>query len=151
MKKNIILVIIVLLLSFSNVTNSAMISDHVASADIGQSIADYACQFIGNPYVWGGTSLTNGADCSGFAYAVMDYFGINLMRVANDQFNNGTVIDFEDRQPGDLIFYGYGDSYADHTTIYIGNDQIVHAKSSDEGIVISDVNYWNYIGVRRYW
>ena len=154
MKNKLLIAVLILTMSFINCSNIQAVgtkSHEEQEINLGQQIADYAQQFVGNPYVWGGTSLTNGADCSGFALAVMEHFDIELERIANDQFNNGEVIDWEDKEPGDLIFYGYGSSYADHTAIYIGNDQIVHARNSQHGIVISDCDYWNYIGVRRYW
>ena len=155
--KLLIAVSVICLLFSSNVTYATvnsktnLITSEKKEENLGQEIADFAIQYVGNPYVWGGKSLTNGADCSGFALAVMANFDIEIERVANDQFQHGEIIDIENRQPGDLIFYGYESSYADHTAIYIGNNQIVHAKSSAEGIVISDYDYWNYIGVRRYW
>ena len=157
MKNKLLIVVSTICLLFSsnsvygNVNSETNSQETTKETNLGQEIADFAIQFVGNPYVWGGKSLTNGADCSGFALSVLANFDIEIERIANDQFHGGTEIDIEDRQPGDLIFYGYGFSYADHTAIYIGDNQIVHAKSSAEGIVISDYDYWNYIGVRRYW
>ena len=152
MKQKIQVIILLLTLCFTNHNVSAKYDYQIEETEsLGQQIADFAVQYVGNSYSWGGTSLTNGADCSGFAYAVFGNFDIELPRVSNDQFNDGEVVEFDDKQPGDLIFYGYGSSYSDHTAIYIGNNKIVHAKNSAEGIVISDVDYWNFIGVRRYW
>lgn len=126
MKNKLLIAVLIILISFFNYSDVIVMaetkSQNETEENLGQQIADYAIQFEGNPYRWGGTSLTNGADCSGFALAVMEHFGIELERVSNDQFNNGEVIDVEDRQPGDLMFYGYGSSYSDHTAIYIGND-----------------------------
>lgn len=103
----------------------------------GQAIADYAVQFVGNPYVYGGTSLTNGADCSGFVQSVYKNFGYSLPRVAADQANAGTSVSVKNLQPGDLLFYhGFG-----HVAIYIGGGQVVHASNKKTGIKISNYNY----------
>lgn len=103
----------------------------------GQAIADYAVQFVGNPYKYGGTSLTNGADCSGFVQSVYKHFGYSLPRVAADQAGAGTKVSTSNLQPGDLLFYhGYG-----HVAIYIGGGQVVHASNAATGIKISKYNY----------
>ena len=103
----------------------------------GQAIADYAVQFVGNPYKYGGTSLTNGADCSGFVQSVYKHFGYSLPRVAADQAGAGTKVSTSNLQPGDLLFYhGYG-----HVAIYIGGGQVVHASNEKTGIKISSYNY----------
>lgn len=103
----------------------------------GQEIANFACQFIGNPYVWGGTSLTNGADCSGFVQSVYANFGYSLPRIAADQAGAGYSVSVDSLQPGDLLFYhSYG-----HVAIYIGGGQVVHASNADTGIKISSYNY----------
>lgn len=107
----------------------------------GQAIVDYACQFIGNPYVWGGTSLTNGADCSGFVQSVYKNFGYSLPRTCTPQSNAGTAVSLAALAPGDLVFYDHGTGSCEHVGIYIGNGQIVHASSSRTGIKISNVNY----------
>lgn len=108
-----------------------------SGSTLGQQIANFACQFVGNPYVWGGTSLTNGADCSGFVMSVYAHFGISLPRVAADQANAGTSVSVDNLQPGDLLFYhGFG-----HVAIYIGNGQVVHASNRATGIKISNYNY----------
>lgn len=110
----------------------------------GRAIADYALQFVGNPYVWGGTSLTNGADCSGFVQSVYKHFGINIPRTSAEQSKYGPEVAFDDLQPGDLIFY------AGHVAISIGDGRIVHASSAKEGIKISDdVTYRTILGIRR--
>ena len=106
----------------------------------GQAVVNYAAQFVGNPYVWGGTSLTNGADCSGFVQSVYQNFGVSLPRVAADQAQAGTKIAVEEAQPGDLIFYADGGSIY-HVVLYIGNGQVVHASSAATGIKVSNV-YW---------
>ena len=120
------------------------------SYGVGQQIADYAVQFVGNPYVWGGTSLTNGADCSGFTLSVFANFGIGLSRTAESQSYGGTPVDFGSLQPGDLLFYNSTGSI-DHVAIYIGGGQIVHAANSRKGIIISDAYYQTPVCARRYW
>lgn len=103
----------------------------------GQEIANYAVQFVGNPYVYGGTSLTNGADCSGFVQSVFKNFGYSLPRTAADQAGAGTKVSTKELQPGDLLFYhGYG-----HVAIYIGGGQVVHASNAKTGIKISSYDY----------
>ncbi|MCI5650213.1 MAG: NlpC/P60 family protein [Fusicatenibacter sp.] len=103
-------------------------------------LVEYACQFIGNPYVWGGTSLTSGADCSGFVMKIFENYGISLPHSSKAQSGYGTRIDVADAKPGDLIFYQRGGSIY-HVMIYIGNGQAVHASSKKTGIKISDVQY----------
>lgn len=110
----------------------------------GSSVVDYATQFVGNPYVWGGTSLTNGADCSGFVQSVYSNFGVSLPRTSYEQQNAGYEVSYADAQPGDLICYG------GHVAIYMGNGQIVHASNSRDGIKISnDATYRTILSVRR--
>ena len=110
----------------------------------GSSVVDFATQFVGNPYVWGGTSLTDGADCSGFVQSVYANFGVSLPRTSYEQQNAGTEVSYADAQPGDLICYG------GHVAIYMGNGQIVHASNSVDGIKISDnAAYRTIVSVRR--
>lgn len=110
----------------------------------GSSVVDYATQFVGNPYVWGGTSLTGGADCSGFVQSVYANFGVSLPRTSYEQQNAGTEVSYADAQPGDLICYG------GHVAIYMGNGRIVHASNSVDGIKISDnAAYRTIVSVRR--
>ena len=116
---------------------------------LGQEIANYACQFVGNPYVWGGSSLTNGADCSGFTMAVMAQFGISLPHNAAAQSGYGTPVSLDSLQPGDLLFYN-GDGGIGHVTMYIGNGQVVHASNSSTGIIISSISYRTPCAARRY-
>ncbi|MDO4326412.1 MAG: NlpC/P60 family protein [bacterium] len=104
------------------------------------AIVAYAKQFLGNPYVYGGTSLTNGADCSGFVQSIFAHFGITTGRSSRDQAAKGTTIAVSDVQPGDLLFYASGD-YINHVAIYIGGNQVIHASNSRTGIIISPANY----------
>lgn len=118
----------------------------VASSDgsLGQQVADFAVQFVGNPYVYGGTSLTNGADCSGFTLSVYANFGVSLPHSAKAQNTKGTNVGSIDNAiPGDLVYY------SGHIAIYIGNGKIVHASNSRTGIIISNANYDRILGVRR--
>ena len=122
----------------SEVTNTTDSS----SSSLRQQIVDYALQFVGNPYVYGGTSLTNGTDCSGFTQSVLGNFGINISRTAGAQSQGGKSVDLSQLEPGDLLFYsGSGDYGIGHVSMYIGNGQVVHASSSTTGIIVSDVNY----------
>ena len=117
-----------------------------------QELVNFALQFEGNPYVYGGTSLTNGADCSGFVMSVFANFGYSLPRVAADQCAASTKKDVSQIEPGDLVFYGDGGSI-DHVALYIGGGQVVHASNSAPyprgGIKISNVNYRTPICARR--
>ncbi len=112
-------------------------------ASNGQAIVDYACQFIGNPYVWGGTSLADGADCSGFVQSVFAHFGISLPRTTYDQIYAGVEVSYDQAMPGDLICYD------GHIGIYIGNGQIVNAQNPEQGIGISPATYTTILSVRR--
>lgn len=115
------------------------VSSTVTSATRAAIVA-YAKQFLGNPYVFGGTSLTNGTDCSGFVQGVYAHFGITTGRSSRDQAANGKNISVTAAQPGDLLFYSSGD-YINHVAIYIGNGQIIHAASARTGIKISNYDY----------
>lgn len=116
----------------------------VSNTSLGRQIADYGLQFVGNPYVYGGTSLTNGADCSGFVQSVYRNFGINLPRTSGEQGACGsTVASLAEAQPGDLIWY------SGHIGIYIGNGQIVHASSAKTGIKVSNAGYRTILSIRR--
>ena len=119
-------------------------SSSSSSSGSGSSVVDYATQFVGNPYVWGGTSLTSGADCSGFVQSVYANFGVSLPRTSYEQQNAGYEVSYADAQPGDLICYG------GHVAIYMGNGQIVHASNSRDGIKISNnAAYRTITSVRR--
>ena len=110
---------------------------------LGSQIAAYGCQFIGNPYVYGGTSLTNGTDCSGFTQSVYKHFGISIPRSSTSQRFAGTGVSYAEARPGDLI------CYAGHVGLYIGNGQIVHASTERTGIKISNATYRTILAVRR--
>lgn len=110
----------------------------------GQAVANYALQFVGNPYVWGGTSLTNGADCSGFTMAVYANFGVSLPHYTGSQQQCGTAVNsLAEAQPGDLILY------SGHVAIYLGNNQIVHASNPRYGITTGTATYRNIVAIRR--
>ena len=121
----------------------ASASSYSGSGSKGQQIANYACQFIGCPYVPGGTSLTEGADCSGFVWRVYQDFGYSLPRTSYSQRNAGTGVSYSEAQPGDII------CYAGHVGIYIGNGQIVHASTQRTGIKITVATYKEILSVRR--
>ena len=103
-------------------------SSSAALVSKGQPVADYAYQFLGNPYVWGGTSLTNGADCSGFVQSVYAHFGISLPRTSYEQRTAGDEISYAEAQPGDLILY------EGHVGIYMGDGKIINAMNEAQGI-----------------
>ena len=105
-------------------------------SDVRVDLVNYATQFVGNPYVWGGTSLTNGADCSGFVLSIFAKYGYSLPHSSRAQANYGTRVSTSELMPGDLIFYGSGKSIS-HVAIYIGGGQIVHASTERTGITIS--------------
>lgn len=105
-----------------------------------QTIVSYALQFVGNPYVWGGTSLTNGADCSGFTQSVFKDNGISISRTSRSQGSGGREVSLDNIQPGDLLFYSNGSSI-NHVALYIGNGQVVHASTEKTGIKISNAYY----------
>ena len=110
----------------------------------GQSVVNYACQFVGNPYVWGGTSLTNGADCSGFIMSVYAKFGVSLPHSSGAMAGCGRGVSYSEAMPGDII------CYAGHVAIYMGGGQIVHASNAKDGIKISgNAAYRPIVAVRR--
>ncbi len=118
-------------------------------SDVRASVVSYALQFVGNRYVWGGTSLENGVDCSGFTMRILGKYGISLPHSSKAQPSYGTKISASEAKPGDLFFYGSGRSIS-HVAIYIGNEQIVHASNKRDGIKVSNAYYRNPICVTRY-
>ena len=129
-------------ITISETNYSAMI-DAANGSDLGKKIAKYACQFIGNPYVAGGTSLTKGADCSGFTYRCYQDFGMTIPRTSFLQRSAGTGVEYANAQPGDLICYD------GHVGMYIGNGMIVHASNKKTGIKVSKAQYRTILAVRR--
>lgn len=126
--------------SSSGSSSSSDKSYSSAGSTTRQNIVNFAVQFVGNPYVYGGTSLTNGTDCSGFTQSVYRNFGISISRTSREQATNGRSISLSNVQPGDLIFYKNGSSIG-HVALYIGNGQVVHASSPESGIKISNMYY----------
>ena len=124
-------------------TSYTDIVDAASGSDVGKQMAKYGLQFIGNPYVWGGTSLTKGADCSGFTYRIYKDFGYNISRTSLQQRSDGTAVKYEDAQPGDLI------CYSGHVGLYIGGGYIVHASNERTGIKVSKATYRKILSVRR--
>lgn len=116
-------------------------------SDLRIQIANFAQQFVGYPYVYGGNSLTKGTDCSGFTNLIYANFGISIPRTATTQYNFGTKISIDELKPGDLIIYG--ESSIEHVGMYIGNGQIVHASNERTGIKYSQMYYRNIIGCVR--
>ena len=114
----------------------------------GEKIVNYAKKWVGNPYVWGGTSLTSGADCSGFVQSVYKYFKIDLPRCSWQQATTGKPVDFAKMKPGDLIFY-YRGSRIGHVTIYAGDGKCVQARGKNYGIVVTDWDYSQPAFARR--
>ncbi len=115
----------------------------VGGSGTGADIARYACQFVGNPYRAGGTSLTDGADCSGFTWAVYKHFGYSLPRTSSSQRSAGREVSYSEAQPGDII------CYPGHVAIYIGGGRIVHASTAATGIKISNATYREMLSIRR--
>ena len=124
-------------------TNYTTTIENASGSELGKKVAKYACQYIGNPYVMGGTSLTNGADCSGFVYRVYKDFGYDLPRTSYEQRSAGTGVEYSNAQPGDIICYD------GHVGIYIGGGLIVHASSAKTGIKVSRATYRSILSVRR--
>lgn len=129
--------------SKTNNGNSSQIITDATGSELGKQIANYACQFVGNPYVSGGTSLTNGADCSGFTYRVYADFGYSIPRTSYSQRSAGVNVDYANAQPGDLV------CYEGHVGMYIGGGKIVHASTPRSGIKISTATYRTILCVRR--
>lgn len=125
-------------------SNTAPATGFTSDGSMGATVAEYALQFVGNPYVYGGTSLTNGADCSGFVMSVYANFGVSLPHSSTSDRNQGYAVDgLANAQPGDLV------CYSGHVGIYIGNGQIVHASTAATGIKVSSADYRKVLAVRR--
>ncbi|HKM33774.1 MAG TPA: NlpC/P60 family protein [Lachnospiraceae bacterium] len=125
-----------------NVSVSQIINN-ASGSDLGKQIARYGCQFIGNPYVLGGTSLTNGADCSGFIYRIYADFGYSVSRTSYQQRSDGQEVSYDNAQPGDIICYD------GHVALYIGGGYIVHASTAKTGIKLGKATYRSILSVRR--
>ena len=121
----------------------------IATTASRQALIQYAKQFLGNPYVYGGTSLTDGADCSGFVQQIFRHFGITTGRSSRDQYANAQPISFEQLQPGDLVFYASGD-YINHVAIYAGDGVIIHAANARTGICTGRYDYRTPVGYGRF-
>lgn len=121
----------------------------IATTASRQALIQYAKQFLGNPYVYGGTSLTDGADCSGFVQQIFKHFGITTGRSSRDQYANAQSISFEQLQPGDLVFYASGD-YINHVAIYAGDGVIIHAANARTGICTGRYDYRTPVGYGRF-
>ena len=117
-------------------------------SDVRVDLVNYAKQFLGNPYVWGGTSLTNGADCSGFVLSIFKKYGVSLPHHSGSQEKIGTKISLSEAKPGDLIFYAKN-GVVNHVAIYIGGGQVIHASNPRTGIRISNATYRTPYSVRR--
>lgn len=128
----------------SSSSSSGSSGSSVSYNPTGQSVVNYACQFVGNPYVWGGTSLTNGADCSGFIMSIYAKFGVSLPHSSGAMAGCGRGVSYSEAMPGDII------CYAGHVAIYMGGGQIVHASNAKDGIKISgNAAYRPIVAVRR--
>lgn len=130
--------------SNKNTTAATQTYTVVGDSEMGKAVAEYALQFVGNPYVYGGTSLTNGADCSGFVMSVYANFGVSLPHSSSSDRSQGSAVDgLANAQPGDLI------CYSGHVALYIGNNQIVHASNKKTGIKVSNADYRKILAIRR--
>lgn len=123
--------------TYTYATTRTLLSSDEARGEVLQ----YAKKFLGNPYVWGGTSLTNGCDCSGFAQQIFANFGYTLPRTSRQQAKAGTRIPVQEAKPGDLLFYQRESGFIYHVMIYLGDGKVIHAESEATGILISDFNY----------
>lgn len=126
-------------------TTTAVVTSNENSSEMGVAVAEYALQFVGNPYVYGGSSLTNGTDCSGFVMSVYANFGVSLPHSSSADRSQGSAVDggLENAQPGDLI------CYSGHVALYIGDGQIVHASTKKTGIIVSNADYKKILAIRR--
>jgi len=127
------------------------VADYEGMSEEQKAVVSYALKYVGNRYVYGGSSLTKGTDCSGFTMAVYKKFGYNLPHNAYSQLAKKSVkkVSLKKIKPGDLIFYGSSKKSCSHVALYIGNEKVVHASTESTGIVISDYTYRKYVGVGR--
>ncbi len=135
--------------SSSNSSSSSSSSNSSGNSSLRSSIVNYATRFLGNPYVWGGTSLTNGADCSGFTQSVFRDNGVSIPRDSRSQAAGGSTISINNIQAGDLIFYSRN-GVINHVAIYMGNGKVIHASSPETGIRITNYNYRQPVKAVRY-
>ena len=125
----------------------AVVGDDPNTSEIGRQIVEFALQYQGYPYTWGGTSPSTGFDCSGFTTYVYGHFGITLNRVACDQARNGVAVDISALQPGDLLCFYSSADYIGHVGIYIGNNRFIHSSTYTTGVIISELGgYYNTRG-----
>lgn len=125
------------------------VADYSGMSIEQKEVVSYALQYVGNRYVYGGSSLTKGTDCSGFTMSVYKNFGYGLPHNAYSQLKNTKKVNIKKIKPGDLIFYGSSKRNCSHVALYIGNGKVVHASSSTTGIIVSDYKYRKYVGVGR--
>ena len=130
-------------------TCKVAVLDSSSMTDGQKEVVSYALKYVGNPYSYGGISLTKGADCSGFTMSVYKRFGYSLDHNAYMQLKNTTKVKLKNIQPGDLVFYGSSKKDCSHVALYIGNGKIVHASDYDTGIIVSDYKYSKAVGVGR--
>ena len=130
-------------------SNKTTVTSSSYDSGTGSAIANYALQFVGLPYVYGGKSLTTGTDCSGFTMLVYRHFGYSIARGARGQMRSGVAVSKNELKPGDLVFYSEGGAKATHVAIYIGNGRIVHESTPGRGCVTASVNIMHFVGARR--
>lgn len=130
-------------------TCKVTVADYSGMSMEQKEVVSYALQYVGNKYRYGGSSLTDGTDCSGFTMAVYKKFGYDLVHNAYKQLKETKSVKMKNIQPGDLIFYGSSKANCSHVALYIGNNKVVHASTETTGIVISDYQYRKYVGVGR--
>ena len=130
-------------------TCKVTVVDYTGMSNEQKEVISYALKYVGNPYRYGGTSLTKGTDCSGFTHSVYKKFGYNLFHNAYQQMVDTKSVKLKKIQPGDLIFYGSSKSSCSHVALYIGNEKVVHASTETTGIIISKYNYRKICGVGR--
>lgn len=130
-------------------TSRVTVVDYTGMSEEQKEVVSFALQYVGNRYRYGGTSLTKGADCSGFTLAVYKNFGYDLTHNAYSQIADTTKVKMRDIKPGDLIFYGSSKKACSHVALYIGNGKVVHASTETTGIVVSDYKYRKYVAVGR--